>query len=174
MLLGTPADNQRMAPQHSALRSRRIGSKAIKALFAGALAAGLALAPSPVVAQIPSGCGTLSAVDAAPQARFPRNLVLREAPGRVRLYLKDVTQSTQATVRLTVRGRRIDVHQPGDYTCTTRGSQSLISKRLTINGRRLLRLYPRPRVRVTLMMRNGSYRTTTLSDTLGVRTAGRR
>lgn len=141
-------------------------------VIAAALALGLAAPPAP--AQQPgAGCApppTASAV--APSASLPRTVVLREAPGLVRLHLREVTQNAAIVdVRLRLGdGRRIDARR-GGYSCVTAGTRAANAVRLSTYGRRRLRRAPQPRVRVSLTLVNASGRRRALRGTLTVRPA---
>lgn len=153
------------------LRTPCLGSRRTGALTL--IAVGFAMMPGSAGGQATSGCGPLTVTGTTPRARLPQTLVPRQTSGRLRLYMRDVTQRTQATARLTVRGRRSRRGSRASSAAAraSPAAQNRVSFELNDHGRCALRRAPRPRVRLTFTMVNGAGRATTLRETLRVRTA---
>ena len=119
----------------------------------------------------PTGCkGGLTVSSADPAARLPARGVFRPATRRVRLLVRDATQTTLVTIRAYfLDGRRADAWRPGEYTCTVPRAVNTIAfpvRRLL--GGAAIRRHGRVKPRVRFQMVNARGRSTALRRVITV------
>lgn len=103
------------------------------------------------------GCALPPPTGQEPSAQLPATTKFRVNTARIALPLRDVTESTWATVRASLLdGRTIVRMAPGEYTCVVAGPTSSIAVDTTLGRRGMLdeirRHHGRLRVRVTLSL----------------------